>query len=134
MSDNDPSPTLLLLPPPRRKRKWIVIPVLLIALGGVIWWTHSHTEASTKPNKRNQTVPVALATIAKGDINIIDTGLGTVTPLANVTVRTQINGQLQEIAFQEGQIVQKGDFLAQIDPRPYQMTLEQAHCNAIKLY
>jgi multidrug efflux system membrane fusion protein len=57
---------------------------------------------------------------------VIDQALGTVTPLANVTVRTQINGQLQEVAFQEGQIVQKGDFLAQIDPRPYQMTLEQA--------
>ena len=54
------------------------------------------------------------------------TGLGAVTPLATVTVKTQINGQLQQIAFTEGQMVHKGDFLAQIDPRPYQVALEQA--------
>ena len=53
-------------------------------------------------------------------------GLGTVTPLAMVTVKTQINGQLIEGAFKEGQMVNKGDFLAQIDPRPYQVALAQA--------
>jgi membrane fusion protein, multidrug efflux system len=53
------------------------------------------------------------------------TALGTVTPLATVTVRTQINGQLVELGFKEGQEVAKGDFLAEIDPRPYQATLDQ---------
>jgi multidrug efflux system membrane fusion protein len=52
--------------------------------------------------------------------------LGTVTPLATVTVHTQISGQLQQLGFTEGQMVKAGDFLAQVDPRPYQVALEQA--------
>ena len=68
---------------------------------------------------------VGIATIARGDIEIDVEALGTVTPLANVTVKTQINGQLIEVGFQEGQIVKAGDFLAQIDPRPYLALLHQ---------
>ena len=63
--------------------------------------------------------PVGFATIDKGDIRIMLNELGTVTSLDTVTVQTQINGQLQQIGFTEGQMVKKGDFLAQIDPRPY---------------
>ncbi len=70
--------------------------------------------------------PVGAATIGRSDVRVILNALGTVTPLATVTVKTQINGQLVQIGFKEGQIVQKGDFLAQIDPRPYQVALELA--------
>jgi multidrug efflux system membrane fusion protein len=70
--------------------------------------------------------PVGAATIDKGDIRIVLNELGTVTPLATVTVKTQINGQLVDVGFKEGQMVRKGDFLAQIDPRPYQVALGQA--------
>jgi multidrug efflux system membrane fusion protein len=70
--------------------------------------------------------PVGAATIGRGNIRVMLNGLGTVTPLATVTVKTQISGQLTEIGFKEGQLVTKGDFLAQIDPRPYQVALEQA--------
>jgi multidrug efflux system membrane fusion protein len=69
--------------------------------------------------------PVGAATIGTGNIRVIVNALGTVTPLATVTVRTQINGQLTEVGFKEGQAVKKGDFLAQVDPRPYQLLQAQ---------
>jgi multidrug efflux system membrane fusion protein len=69
---------------------------------------------------------VVAATVTKSNLDVTLNALGTVTPLATVTVKTQIAGTLQEIAFQEGQMVKKGDFLAQIDPRPYEHALEQA--------
>jgi multidrug efflux system membrane fusion protein len=69
--------------------------------------------------------PVGVATVARGDINIVRKGLGAVTPIANVIIKTQLNGYLTEVAFKEGQVVKKGDFLAQIDPRPYQVLKEQ---------
>ncbi|MDQ6869306.1 MAG: efflux RND transporter periplasmic adaptor subunit [Pseudomonadota bacterium] len=69
--------------------------------------------------------PVDVATIGTGDIKVVVTALGTVTPIATVTVKTQVNGQLLEVGFQEGQTVKKGDFLAQIDPRPFQLTEAQ---------
>jgi multidrug efflux system membrane fusion protein len=68
---------------------------------------------------------VGAATAALGDVRVILNELGTVTPLATVTVQTQINGQLTDVGFTEGQLVKKGDFLAQIDPRPYEYLKEQ---------
>ena len=65
--------------------------------------------------------PVGVATIGTGDIKVVVTALGTVTPIATVTVKTQVNGQLLEVGFKEGQSVKKGDFLAQIDPRPFHL-------------
>jgi multidrug efflux system membrane fusion protein len=64
--------------------------------------------------------PVEIATVGRGDIRIALNALGTVTPLAMVKVRTQVSGQLTAVGFKEGQDVRKGDFLAQIDPRPFE--------------
>lgn len=71
-------------------------------------------------------------TARKGDINVTLNALGTVTPMAAVTVRTQINGQLMQVGFQEGQVVHEGDFLAEIDPRPYTIALAQAEGQLIR--
>ena len=68
---------------------------------------------------------VGAATVALGNIRVIVSELGTVTPLATVTVQSQINGYLTEVPFKEGQMVQKGDFLAQVDQRPYEILKEQ---------
>jgi multidrug efflux system membrane fusion protein len=70
--------------------------------------------------------PVGVARIRRGDIHLTLRALGAVTPLATVTVTTQINGLLMSVGFKEGQLVHKGQLLAQIDPRPYQVALEQA--------
>ncbi len=70
--------------------------------------------------------PVGFATIDRGDVRVILNELGTVTSLDTVTVETQISGQLMRYGFTEGQMVKKGDFLAQIDPRPYQAALDSA--------
>ena len=114
--------------PPRLRR--LVIPVVLVAAGlgiGWYWWAHRAPQpASRGATAQAAPQPVGAATIDKGDIRIVLNELGTVTPLATVTVKTQINGQLVDVAFKEGQVVKKGDFLAQIDPRPFQVTLEQA--------
>jgi multidrug efflux system membrane fusion protein len=113
-----------------RLRPLLILGVLIIlGLGvGWYWWTHHAAGPSTSAGRAAQTPPqpVGAATIDKGDIRIILNELGTVTPLATVTVQTQINGQLTEVGFKEGQVVKQGDFLAQIDPRPYQVALEQA--------
>ncbi|MBV9489557.1 MAG: MdtA/MuxA family multidrug efflux RND transporter periplasmic adaptor subunit [Verrucomicrobia bacterium] len=71
------------------------------------------------------TTTVGIAVAKKGNIQIFLNGLGTVTPPATVTIKPQVNGQLIHIAFTEGQQVRKGDFLAQIDPRPFQAVLDQ---------
>jgi membrane fusion protein, multidrug efflux system len=80
----------------------------------------------------NLPTTVGLATVAKGDIPIIIKALGTVTPLATVTVKTQITGQLTEVRFIEGQAVKKGDLLVIVDPRPYEVALQQAIGNLDK--
>jgi multidrug efflux system membrane fusion protein len=121
------------LPPPappgsgvRRALGWLVV-LLLVAAG--IAWVVLRSGSHAPPTGRFQSggpMPVGTAPVRQGDMPVILNGLGTVTSLATVTVKTQINGQLTEVAFKEGQIVNKGDLLAQIDPRPYQVALAQA--------
>jgi multidrug efflux system membrane fusion protein len=118
--------------PLSRRALWIAL-VLLLAAGGV-WWLSQRamTTSTTARPGAGAPMPVVVAAASKGDVNIVFNALGTVTPNATVTVKTQISGQLTQIAFTEGQTVQKGDLLAVIDPRPYELVLEQAQGQQLK--
>ena len=115
-----------------RWRVWLIGLILILLVAAAAWhfWPRPATApAGRAGNGRAGAAPpqlVGSATADTGDIRIILNELGTVTPLATVTVKTQISGQFTQIGFQEGQLVNKGDFLAQIDPRPYQVALQQA--------
>ena len=110
---------------------WIAIVAALAAAGAYAWQRFEHhaaptnrEESSGRPAHPPQTVRVAPVTL--GDMPLTIDALGTVTPFETVTIRTQIAGTLQSVGFTEGQTVKAGDFIAQIDPRPYEAALAQA--------
>ncbi|WP_175687823.1 MdtA/MuxA family multidrug efflux RND transporter periplasmic adaptor subunit [Burkholderia anthina] len=142
-------------PAARRPRRTLAFATLaVVVIGGLLWWHPwsrtptgapaagsaasgaaaggggggggGHRGRGGPAAMANVPQPVSVATATQGEMPIVLSALGTVTPLANVTVKTQLSGYLQSVAFQEGQIVKKGDVLAQIDPRPYQVSLENA--------
>jgi len=124
-------------PPPVRHSRWRLLPWLLVVLAvvaAIAWVARPRDAAPPRAGRFALGGPMVVVPEAarKGDIPIILNALGTVTPLATVTVKTQISGQLTEIGFKEGQTVQQGDFLAQIDPRPYQLALNQAEGQLLK--
>ena len=71
-------------------------------------------------------IPVVVAPVRTGDLNVYLTALGTITPLNTVTVKSRVDGELMRTHFTEGQVVHAGDLLAEIDPRPFQAQLTQA--------
>ncbi|HEY0267141.1 MAG TPA: efflux RND transporter periplasmic adaptor subunit [Rhizomicrobium sp.] len=101
---------------------WFALGLALLAL--LIWAIYPKPQRNTRFNTGAQ--PVGVARVVDGDINVTLNALGTVTPLATATVRPQVGGMLIKINFTEGEMVKAGDILAQIDPRPYQATLDQA--------
>jgi multidrug efflux system membrane fusion protein len=110
----------------------VVVVVLLLLVALVRYIQHKQpVPAAGGPGRGGPGGPVAVsvATVTPGDIQLRIPALGTVTPLATVTVRTQISGIMQRILFTEGQLVHQGDSLAQIDPRPYEAALQQMEGN-----
>ncbi|HUM07291.1 MAG TPA: efflux RND transporter periplasmic adaptor subunit [Acidocella sp.] len=102
-------------------KRWVFAAVLLL-LGLFVWWRHSGP-VQQRHGMGGSSVGVAKA--LSGAMPVVLDELGTVTPITTVTVLPQISGYLTQVAFTEGQSVTAGQFLAQIDPRPYQIQLEQ---------
>ncbi|MBC7579930.1 MAG: efflux RND transporter periplasmic adaptor subunit [Tardiphaga sp.] len=108
--------------------RW-VFPVLaaLVLVGGYGAWRHYGGEAKTGQAKAPApAIPVRLASVEKTDFPVYLTGLGTVQGFNTVVLRTRVDGQIDKIAFKEGQLVKEGDVLAHIDPRSFQAALDQA--------
>src|SRR5271154_1667345 len=117
---------------------WIVF---LLAVGGAGYygWQRYYgpeavakAEDAQKAAARRPPIPVNLAVVEKADFPVYLTGLGTVQGFNTVQVRSRVDGQIDKIAFTEGQLVQEGDLLAEIDPRPYQATLDQAKAKKVQ--
>ncbi|HZQ74858.1 MAG TPA: MdtA/MuxA family multidrug efflux RND transporter periplasmic adaptor subunit [Burkholderiales bacterium] len=131
------------LNPRRRRPSTVVIAVVIAIIAGItaalyFYWrdkggdgTASAQTSSKGKGKKggfdpNRPQPVIAEPARKGDINLYLSGLGTVVPLKTVTVRSRVDGELMRVNFNEGQMVKAGDVLAEIDPRPYQVMLQQA--------
>lgn len=132
--------------PPRTSGKkkrliWSGVAVAGVCLLAFAFWPHgakqttgkhhrhnAATQASTAPGANagaSDAQPVAVEVVQHGTMPVVLTELGTVVPITNVTVQTRVEGYLTDVLFTEGQHVHKGDLLAIIDPRPYQVLLDQ---------
>ena len=112
---------------PATRRRALVIVAVLLAFALLAWLlTPKGTQVPAGRFAGGGPMPIVAAPARSGDMPITLIGLGTVTPIATVTVQSQISGQIMHIYFKEGQTVKAGDPLILIDPRPYQVALEQA--------
>src|SRR5579864_1733982 len=113
---------------PLKRSPWITggMILLIAAVYGVLHAQRGGARSTAGPARTVPSVPVAVAQARRGDIGVYLTGLGAVTPLNTITVKTRIDGQLETVSYREGQRVRKGDPLVEIDPRPYEAQLAQA--------
>ena len=111
-------------------RRWIIAAVGVLLVVGAIWLVRRSSQKQPAPaaaaQAQQRPVPVVTAQVQQRDLPIYLDGLGTVVAAKTITVRPQVEGRLDSVTFREGQVVRRGDVLAQIDPRPFQVQLEQA--------
>jgi multidrug efflux system membrane fusion protein len=115
-----------------RTIRWVLLIAAVAGLGYFGWHRlHGEDHAARADNAQKNgparaAVPVKLAPVEKADFPVYLTGLGTVQGFNTVVVRTRVDGQINRIAFKEGDFVKEGDTLVEIDPRPFQAALDQA--------
>jgi multidrug efflux system membrane fusion protein len=110
---------------------WVLL-IAAVALAGYFGWERFYspeaakTQSAQKGPSQPPAVPVSVVPVQKADFPVYLTGLGTVQGFNTVQIRTRVDGQIDKVAFTEGQIVNRGDLLVSIDPRPFQAALDQA--------
>lgn len=114
--------------PRSRTIRWVFLGVAVAALGWFGWqrFQPGPHKGQAESHQSAPAVPVQTAAVKKADFPVYLTGLGTAQGFNTVLVRTRVDGQINRIAFKEGQVVQAGDTLVEIDPRPFQAALDQA--------
>jgi membrane fusion protein, multidrug efflux system len=115
----------------------VVLGVCLLVIAGAVWFSLHRAAAANKtgPGARPMELPpvqVVAGTVAKKDMPIYLTGIGTVQAFNTVTVRARVDGQIVKIGFTEGQDVHAGDLLAQIDPDPFQAAVQQVAAKKVQ--
>lgn len=114
------------------KKFLLIVIVLALVAVAVFWFGHHHGAADGKQAKAPVAVPVKVATATRGDVDLSLRQVGNVEAYSTVTVSSQVNGQIQSLAFVPGAHVHKGDLIAQIDPRPLQAQLDEARGNVAR--
>jgi multidrug efflux system membrane fusion protein len=114
---------------PKKKRGWIIAGVILVVAVALVLY---HIFSGKKPKGAPPVQVVSVAAATLGDMPVTLSGLGTVTPNATVNVLPQLSGYLTAVGYREGQDVAKGQFLAQIDPRQYEIDKQQAEAQLAK--
>src|SRR5258708_39699655 len=116
--------------PTSRLFRWVLLIAALAAAGYFGWQRFHRGDQATAGNNAQKSAPspvrVSIAPVEKADFPVYLTGLGTVQGFNTVLVRTRVDGQIDKIAFTEGQLVKQSDLLAEIDPRPFQAAFDQA--------
>ena len=107
-----------------QRKAFLALGMGLVIVVALAWSCRGKGKAPEAASSRP--VPVVSAIARKGDLVLALTGLGTVTPTDTVTVRSRVDGQINRVLFREGQLVQQGETLVEIDPRPFQVQLMQA--------
>ncbi|HWM69157.1 MAG TPA: biotin/lipoyl-binding protein, partial [Steroidobacteraceae bacterium] len=109
-----------------RARSWMVGALAVLAAAVWLWLPDRRSDAAGPPHTGDKPISVDVANVKRTDVPVYLDGLGTIQAFNTVTVTARVDGELQKIAFEEGKTVNKGDLLAQIDPRPFQAALELA--------